>query len=72
MNTSRSNGRGWLPGELWRRFQLWRAMRMLKRIPLLEAKGLTLKAEAQRLIRENSEPPAGPLFDGIDKTDQRG
>lgn len=40
---------------------------MLNRIPLLHDKAKTLMAEAQRLIRENSIPPAGPLFDAADR-----
>ena len=48
-----------LPHALWRRFQIWRANRMYAAIPLL-------KIEADRLMRENAQPPM-PLFDGLDK-----
>lgn len=52
-------------GWLWKRYQVWRAMRMLRRIPVMREEAQAMLAEAQRLLRENTIPPAGPLFDGL-------
>ncbi len=52
-------------GALWRRFQIWRAMRKYARIIELRTEAEVLKIEADMLIRENSIPPAGPLFDRL-------
>lgn len=50
------------PRVLWRRFQIWRAMRKYARIIELRTEAEVLKIEADMLMRENAQPPM-PLFD---------
>ena len=47
---------------LWRKFQIWRAMRIYKRIDMERDRLRRLKAKADRLISDNTIAPH-PLFD---------
>ena len=62
MNTLRLSGFGKLPARLWKRFQYWRAMRMLSRVVWHKNEAARLYATANRLIGRNVLPPM-PLFD---------
>lgn len=55
----------------WKRFQLWRAKRMYARIALLELEANVLLRHANRLVRENSVPPPGPLFAGASSEEEQ-
>lgn len=53
------------PMRLWRRFQVWRGMRLLKRADqmldaagFMTARALELKREAARLIGKNTQAPS--------------
>lgn len=57
---------GLRPGELWRRFQKWRAMRIYARVRRMPAEAERLTQKADRLIGQNVRPPM-PLFDRLDE-----
>jgi len=62
MNTYQSSALIKAPMRLWRRFQLWRAMRIYTRVVLMGEEAIRLAAKADRLIGKNVKPPM-PLFD---------
>lgn len=47
---------------LWRRYQHWRAMRMLRRVVRLKDEAERLYATANQLLKRNVRSPL-PLFD---------
>ena len=52
------------PLNLWRRYQVWRAKRMYRRVVSIRVEAEMLMLEANQLMRDNAEPPPpGPLFE---------
>jgi hypothetical protein len=54
-----------LPMRLWRRFNLWRALRIYARCNRQSERLRLRLAKADRLVRDNSLAPC-PLFDRLD------
>jgi len=48
---------GKLPGLLWRRYQIWRAMRMYVRVIDLKTEAEMLKIKADMLITKHTQDP---------------
>lgn len=67
MNTWPSRALITAPIRLWHRFQIWRAMRMYAEVSALERAAWLIKMEADRLMTKHAVPPAGPLFEKLDK-----
>lgn len=62
MSIYKSNRLTATPALLWRRFQYWRAMRMLSRVVALKHEAERLFARANKLMGRHIRPPM-PLFD---------
>jgi len=48
-------------GTLWHRFNVWRALRLLRSIPRLQVQAEERYAKAQILLREHAEDPQASL-----------
>lgn len=77
MSTLKFSELGRLPALLWRKWQVWRAMRIYERVVRikcriveLEIKQGALFDKANRLIGRNVKPPM-PLFDHLDDREGR-
>ena len=66
MNTWGLSALGKMPARLWRRFRIWRAMRMYVRVIDLEVEARCLKIEADLLMRKHAEDPQQRLDLGDD------
>lgn len=66
MNTSQSNGLGRLPMRLWHRFNVWRAMRLYRRVAKMWPEAEFLKARGDMLMRRHAEDPQRRLPLGDD------
>jgi hypothetical protein len=66
MNTSKSSGPIGPLLRLWHRFNIWRAMRMYRRLVAMASEAEAMKAKADMLMQKHAEDPQSRLPLGDD------